>query len=514
MIAVGEPQPGQDRATLGSRRGPGLKAVAALCDRFLDSLPESSQREAIGAVRRDLLVPLRIAIAGRVKAGKSTLVNALIGQRVAPTGVQECTKVVTWFAYGSPERVEVVTADGRSSVPLVQGRIPEPLGVPIEEVQRLEVFLSRSSLREVTYIDTPGLASLNAQYSERTEEMLLDKASRSATRRADALVFLVAAGGREDDVQALRAFHEMSEGTGTSVATAVAALSRADQVGGGEGDPMLAAAEIAGRQAHALRAVAADVIPVAGLLAETADTGTLEERDAIALRALAAVDHGERETMLFSHESFKAGAGLPTDQAERLLDALDLFGLRLSLDLIDGGVSGAGDLERALRDASGIGGLRDLLGETFARRAETLRAHSALAELSEIAWWPAAGPASEIIRELREQVVELWHSPDMRTVGEIWAAQAAAGGDIMLPAELEEDIVALSCVDDPAARLGLASEASPQAVVAAATEAAARWRLWHNLEASTDMESRLARTMYRGFEAIAAGASAPRQAAG
>ncbi|MDN5750703.1 MAG: dynamin family protein, partial [Pseudonocardia sp.] len=34
--------------------------------------------------------PLRVAIAGKVKAGKSTLLNALVGEQVAPTDAGEC----------------------------------------------------------------------------------------------------------------------------------------------------------------------------------------------------------------------------------------------------------------------------------------------------------------------------------------------------------------------------------------------------------------------------------------
>ena len=44
------------------------------------------------AVRDRLDEPLRVAIAGRVKAGKSTLLNALVGERLAPTDAGECTR--------------------------------------------------------------------------------------------------------------------------------------------------------------------------------------------------------------------------------------------------------------------------------------------------------------------------------------------------------------------------------------------------------------------------------------
>ena len=47
---------------------------------------------------------------GRLSSGKSTLVNALIGRRVARTDVAECTRLVTRFRYGTADRVEVVIA--------------------------------------------------------------------------------------------------------------------------------------------------------------------------------------------------------------------------------------------------------------------------------------------------------------------------------------------------------------------------------------------------------------------
>ena len=51
-----------------------------------------SRRACAGSTSR-----LRVAIAGRVKAGKSTLLNALVGERLAATDAGECTRIVTWY---------------------------------------------------------------------------------------------------------------------------------------------------------------------------------------------------------------------------------------------------------------------------------------------------------------------------------------------------------------------------------------------------------------------------------
>lgn len=49
--------------------------------------------------------PMRIALAGTLKAGKSTLVNALVGETVAPTDATEATRIVTWFRHGPTPKV-------------------------------------------------------------------------------------------------------------------------------------------------------------------------------------------------------------------------------------------------------------------------------------------------------------------------------------------------------------------------------------------------------------------------
>ncbi|HEY2724368.1 MAG TPA: dynamin family protein, partial [Pseudonocardiaceae bacterium] len=108
--------------------GPLSARVARLC---VELGPQVGGRTAarLAEVRRSLAAPLQVAVAGRISAGKSTVVNALIGRRVAPTGAGECTRLVTRFAYGPVDRVDVVLRDGaRRSLPFDDaGTIPAEL---------------------------------------------------------------------------------------------------------------------------------------------------------------------------------------------------------------------------------------------------------------------------------------------------------------------------------------------------------------------------------------------------
>ena len=47
-----------------------------------------------------------------MKSGKSTLLNALVGERLAPTDAGECTRIVTWFTDGHTYRVDIHPFDG------------------------------------------------------------------------------------------------------------------------------------------------------------------------------------------------------------------------------------------------------------------------------------------------------------------------------------------------------------------------------------------------------------------
>ena len=115
----------------------------------------------LSEIRSRLSAPLRVALVGRVSSGKSTLLNALLGQIVAPTDAGECTEVATSFEYGFPERVEIRLVNGTiKEIQLdAQGRLPERLPFPKTEVQDVRVWLANETLHTLTLVDTPGFSS-------------------------------------------------------------------------------------------------------------------------------------------------------------------------------------------------------------------------------------------------------------------------------------------------------------------------------------------------------------------
>ena len=501
---------GIDTASVAGRSWPGplSAAVAVLCQ-WLGSQVGERTNAGLRDVLRRLASPLQVAVAGRISSGKSTLVNALIGRRVAPTDVGECTRLVTRFSYGTVDRVEVVLRDGaRQALPFdAGGTIPAGLGVEPGTVSHLEAYLTSAVLRDLTVIDTPGLGSLDAASAARAESLLgtaggeLDDISATAITGAEAVLYVLTQAVRADDAQVLAAFTAATASRDAGPVNAIAVLNKADtippeSVEGADGDVWKAASALAARQAATLKPRVADVLPVIGLLAETAETGGFTATDADALKALAGTDQTIRDAMLLSADLFTTlDAPIPEGTRRRLLERLDLYGVGCALTAIDADPAiTAGALRRTLLDASGLAGVRGRLDAVFRARADAIKAAAALASVTALA--RAGGDPGERQR-MRDAIEVLLQRPEAHQLRLLEALTLVTSGAVAMPEDLVDEVVRVGGSYAAAEQLGMVGHGRGE-LAGYALERAGWWRSFAAFGA-TPAQARVAHVVHRAY---------------
>jgi hypothetical protein len=441
-----------------------------------------------------LRAPLRLALVGRVSTGKSTLLNALLGTAVAPTDGRACTTVIYVFRHGRFTTASLIPRrDGeRIPVPFQGSRLPTELQRPAPEIRFIDVTLPTPLLKRVTLIDTPGLVSANTDLSDVPIRMSEDTGESAA--HADALLYCVNGPLTPDEADDIHAFRQGTGARRLTGGTAIGVLTRADQTGG---DPQLAserAAEFAGIMSRRHADLFAAVVPVVGLLAETAETGALREGHARALGELVAAWSPEViRFALFSHEMFLVEPGPVRHEMRReLLGLLGQYGLIKGLDhLRSGAPPHAPELTRVMRDLSGIVELRRHMTALLSRRVQVLKAARALEDLTESARQASDSSLFNIAQQMLDK-------PEMFPLQVIEMSRLIATNHVKLPARLHEQTRLI--VDS---WFNGQSELLPRATSAEAVRAVRDWRDWAQL---TDLAGRkVAIVMVRAWQLAAEG---------
>ena len=479
-------------------------AVRGVLRRAIDVYADSPQ--AAGWLHHHLArfdEPLRLAIAGKVKAGKSTLLNALVGEDLAATDAGECTRLVTWYQDGHAPSVMLHPVGGGSPQQLrirrgERGLAIDLAGTPAEKVERLVVTWPSSSLRTTTLIDTPGIGSLSVDVSARTAGFLTPDDSPT---QADAVLYLMR-HLHATDVGFLESFHDQGVARAAPVNT-IAVLSRADEIGVGRVDALQSARRIATRYRsdEKLRGLCQTVVAVAGLLAHTGRT--MRQDEYLALVALRALPGDQLDRLLLSADRFVRSDAVDTPDGEmraQLIDRFGLFGLRVSMMLLGQGVSDPGKLSAELVRRSGLEELRGVLAAQFTERRDLLKARSALIAVDLVLRREPRPQAAPIAAEVERIFAGAHEFAELRLLSDL------RGKVVKLPRELVDEAERLLGGDGgaPATRLGLAPDSPPQELRAAALDALGRWRRRAESPLSSRAMTDAARVIVRSCEGVLA----------
>lgn len=201
---------------------------------IIRELPNSGYwLDQINELKTNVHTKCTLAVGGRVKAGKSTFINALLGENLALVGTTETTATINRFVYGKPldpnKPVKVVYKNGNVSyesqafMDSFQGNDAKTMALS-KGILYFERAIDNPILQEIDLVDTPGtgavvaehqgaaesafgikdLQELRKEHSEQTQELV---------KKADAVIYLVGAVATRDNKEFMDAFQQACDGS-------------------------------------------------------------------------------------------------------------------------------------------------------------------------------------------------------------------------------------------------------------------------------------------------------------
>ena len=188
-------------------------ALTALLEFLANSPWKDKYYFQVREMQEKLKTPCVLAVAGRVKAGKSSFINALLGEDLAMVGTTETTATINIFRYGTPPDPEkpilcVRDYDGGSSwesrafLNSLQGNTLEVLQ-RASGIRHLEFYINNPVLKDMCIVDTPGTNALVGEDGDAHENVTKEffhmasalrkkhsKETIAISQNADALIYL------------------------------------------------------------------------------------------------------------------------------------------------------------------------------------------------------------------------------------------------------------------------------------------------------------------------------------
>jgi len=188
--------------------------------------------------------PCKLAVTGRVKAGKSSLINVILGNDYAKVGTSETTATINIFKFGNPpiheKPILCEYIDGRKEwisqehLDSLQGNT-NAIIKNNEEIKDLIYYIEDERLKNTILIDTPGIDAVvgdeGDSHQKQTESFLglrrqHEKDTITISNNADAVILLLGDVVHESDKDFIDAF--LKNRGNTSCMNTIGVLSQID----------------------------------------------------------------------------------------------------------------------------------------------------------------------------------------------------------------------------------------------------------------------------------------------
>lgn len=335
--------------------------------------------------------PCEVAVVGRVKAGKSTFINALLGaeDELAKVGATETTATINYFRYGNPDPARPVRCYWRSGqtedvsrefLDRLQGNDLETLR-RAEGIHHLEYRLPNRYLERAVLVDTPGLGAVVDTHQDRTAEYMNlynqlrhrhDLETQELDSRADAVIYLTDAVARVTDRDFLDDFGQVTRGRSRAL-NAIGVLARIDQ----QPEILSRRHDLAAKIARQLERNLNTVFPVSGGLQFALNRLLAREKAGLnrLIAAFSRVPAESVDALLASEELYLVKrCPLSEEEREQLLDdAIPWTVFTTIVRRVVAARLSPESLEAELTELAGFRPLKDTLDRHFFQRAAYLR---------------------------------------------------------------------------------------------------------------------------------------------
>lgn len=160
-------------------------------------LPSVGLKSLFNKLLRRSGYPMEVAIVGQFSSGKSTFLNALLSKDVLPTGITPVTSKVNYINYAKEYKLKVTYNSGADEYhPLESISNFTDQRYPIEDIKYITLYAPMEILKDISFVDTPGLNSQSLSDTQVTKKIL---------RNVDGIIWLTLLdnAGKESESQIL-----------------------------------------------------------------------------------------------------------------------------------------------------------------------------------------------------------------------------------------------------------------------------------------------------------------------